>query len=164
MARNAKLFAPARDFDAFGRHGARHLDRQVGPVHDEHDEHHEREDTGRHERDAPRERERDRHQDRGRERPAEAAGDAVDAERMAEARRIDLAIEQRVVDRMEDAVADPGDGGEADQHRVARARREAERGAGEQGDAAEQDRSRPESVDDESGDRLHRARDDEEHA
>ena len=75
---------------------------------------------------------------------------------------LDLAIEQGVVDRMEDAVADPGDDREADEHRVARAGGEAEGSDSEQREAAEQDRPRPEAVDDEARQRLHRARNDEE--
>ena len=75
---------------------------------------------------------------------------------------MDLAIEQGVVDRMKDAVADAGDDREERQHRVARARREAECRRGEERDAAEQDRTRAETVDDEARHRLHRARDDEE--
>jgi hypothetical protein len=112
-------------------------------VQHEHREDDEHEDTGAREGDAPAERQRDRHQDRRRERPAEAAGDAVHAERVTKARGVDLAVEQGVVDRMEDAVADAGDDGEQHQHRVARARREAEGCGGEQRDAAEQDRPRP---------------------
>ena len=81
---------------------------------------------------------------------------------MAEPGRVDLAIEQRVVDRVEHAVADAGDDGADGEHQVARARRVAEGGEREQAEAGEQHRARPEAVDDEARERLHRAGDDEE--
>ncbi len=75
---------------------------------------------------------------------------------------MDLAIEQGVVDRMEDAVADAGDDREERQHRVAACWAKPNAADGEQRDAGEQDRPRPEAVDDEARERLHRAGDDEE--
>ena len=146
-----------------GGDGAGHLfDAEVRAAdpqrHDDGDD----ERTRRGECDAPRRGERDGHHHRRRERPAEAPGDAVHGERVAEPRSMDLAIEQRVVDRMKDAVADAGNHRESEQHRIAGARCEAEGGDGEQGQAAEQDRARTEVVDDEARERLHAARDDEE--
>ena len=81
---------------------------------------------------------------------------------MPQPRRMHLAVQQRVVDRMEHAIADAGHHREADEGPVARAEREAERRDRQQAQAAEKDRPRPVAVDDEPRQRLHRARDHEE--
>jgi hypothetical protein len=140
----------------------RHIERKRGALHPQQRQHRQDERAGAGQRHAPGKRKRQRHQHGRRQRPAEAAGDAVDTERMAEARRVHLAVEQGEVDRMEDAIADAGHDGEQQQHRVMRAGREAEGRSGQQTEAGEQDRPRAEAVDDEARQRLHGARDDEE--
>jgi hypothetical protein len=135
---------------------------QPGAVQPEHDQHDIGQRAGGRERRAPAERDGQRHQQRRRQRPAQAAGDAVEAVGMAQARRADLAIEQRVVDRMEHAVADAGQDRAAGHRPVAGAQREAERRQPEQRQPAEQDGPRPHAVDQEAGGGLHAARDDEE--
>jgi len=65
---------------------AGHRDGEMRAVQRQHREHHQREHAGRSERDAPGKREREGRHHGWRECPAEASGDAVHAERMAQAR------------------------------------------------------------------------------
>ena len=83
--------------------------------------------------------------------------------RMAQARRADPRVEQREVDRMEDAVAGARQRHEDEHHRVAGAGATAEHRHRKQRDAANRTRPRPIAVDDEARQRLDGARDDEEH-
>ena len=80
---------------------------------------------------------------------------------MAESRGADLAVEQRVVGRVENTVADSAYDGESGQHPVAGADRITQRRDTEQGQAAEQHRTGAEAVNNEARQRLHRTRDDE---
>ncbi len=157
---------------AFGRRGTgvRHgtlagdhgIEREVRTVQHQQREHRERQQPGAHQRHPPRPGDRQRHQHRRGQRPTQVAGDAVHAERMAQPGRLYLAVQQRVVHRMEHAIADARDHRPQRQQRVARAGREPERRGAEQGEPGEQHRTRPEAIDRKTRGGLHHARDDEE--
>jgi len=73
---------------------------------------------------------------------------------MAEPRLGNVAVEHREVGRMEDAVAEAGEGGHQDQHRVAGGEMQHDAGQRETGDAAAEYARRPEAVDKKAGRRL----------
>ena len=136
--------------------------RQLVAIDEQHDQYGKHQNARYRQRDAPRIRHGQRHHQRRRQRPAQATCDAVHAVGMAEPRRADLAVEQRVVGRVKDAVADAPDDGETGQHPVAGADRVTECRNAEQRQPAEKNRPWAEAVDDETRQRLHRTGDDEE--
>ena len=81
---------------------------------------------------------------------------------MAQPRRSDLAIEERVVDRVEHTVSDAREHRAGQQHPVALRERITESGDTEEPQTDEQHRARPQLVDDETRRCLDQARDDEE--
>ena len=130
---------------------------QLVPVNQQNSQHGKRQNPRRHQRHAPRKRHGQRHQHRGGQRPAQATGDAVHAVRMAQTRPTHLAVQQRVVHRVEHPVADTCHHREESQHAVAGAGGKPHGRRAQQGQPGKQDGARPEAVHHKTRRRLHGA-------
>jgi hypothetical protein len=83
--------------------------------------------------------------------PAEVAGQPMHRKGMAEAGRRYAVIEHGEVGRVKDGIAQPGEGGSSDQHRIAGGEVQGDTGQREAGDAAGQHAGSAEAVDQEAG-------------
>ena len=127
-------------------------------LHRQNHDRHESERAAHQKRRAPSECAAEPEAHHGRERIAEASADAVRAVGVAEPPRTDVGVEHGEVGRMEHAVADAHQDDQRKQPADAGDQPGDERAAGEQSEAGEQDRTRPEAIDGETGAELAQCR------
>ena len=146
--------APVCHGSALDRRG--YCQRQFIAIQQQQQQHGKCQCTSRSQSHTPRECKRQRHKHGRRQRPAQAAGDAMHAIGMAQARTADLAVEQRVVNRVKNAIAQPGKYHKAGHHPVAGADRITKSGNTNQGQAGKEYGTRAKTVHHKARQRLHR--------
>ena len=135
------------------------------PVDSQQRQHCQRPDARRQTGDAPTAgRGRDADQEHRRHRPAQVAGDAVDRERMAQARRRNALVQDREVGRMERRIAEARQRRGQQQPGIALRAGRRQRGDDKAAERREQHRPRADAIDQKPGQRLPDAGDEKEDA